>query len=385
MVSEFLVRRFIRNEADVNDPDVRRSYGNLSGGVGILVNILLFAIKLIIGVTTGSIAIIGDAIHNLADAGSSVITLIGFKLSSKPADHEHPFGHGRIEYLAGLAISVIIMLIGLELMKSSVGKLLAPELLEVELSAIIILMASIFLQMLLGLFNRELGKRIGSPAMLAAATDSLSDCVASIVVVGCLLLDYFMGINLDGAAGVVVAVFIIHSGWGAAKSTIQPLLGEPADPGFIHDIKHDLLVKQKVLGVHDILVHNYGPGRVFVSLHAEVPSTMTIMDAHRLIDGLERQLAKKYSAEITVHVDPVDVYNERQKALKEQIRNLLEQEDPALSIHDFRIDGKEQLVSFDVVVPYNSHVADADIVSQLEKEIAEACPGFRSVIGIDRV
>lgn len=385
MVSEFLVRKYIGDAADVQDPEVRRSYGDLSGYVGIAVNLLLFGIKLIIGVASSSIAIIGDAIHNLADAGSSVITLIGFKMSSKPADHEHPFGHGRIEYLAGLAISVIILLIGFELMKSSAEKLIKPELVEAELTTIIILTASIVMQLVLGLFNRELGQRISSPAMLAAATDSLSDCVASVVVVMCLLINLFMGINMDGAAGIVVALFIIHSGWGAAKSTIQPLLGEPADPQFVSSVKKDLLMENDVLGVHDFLVHNYGPGRLFVSLHAEVPSTMSLMNAHRLIDSLERRLAAKYNAVITVHMDPVDIHNEQQRKLKEHIRRLLKSEDPAISIHDFRMDREEGIVSFDVSMPYSSSIIDEEITKYLEKEINQMCPGYRAVISIDRV
>lgn len=385
MVSEFLVRKYIGDAADVQDPEVRRSYGDLSGYVGIAVNLLLFGIKLIIGVASSSIAIIGDAIHNLADAGSSVITLIGFKMSSKPADHEHPFGHGRIEYLAGLAISVIILLIGFELMKSSAEKLIKPELVEAELTTIIILTASIVMQLVLGLFNRELGQRISSPAMLAAATDSLSDCVASVVVVMCLLINLFMGINMDGAAGIVVALFIIHSGWGAAKSTIQPLLGEPADPQFVSSVKKDLLMENDVLGVHDFLVHNYGPGRLFVSLHAEVPSTMSLMNAHRLIDSLERRLAEKYNAVITVHMDPVDIHNEQQRKLKEHIRRLLKSEDPAISIHDFRMDREEGIVSFDVSMPYSSSIIDEEITKYLEKEINQMCPGYRAVISIDRV
>ena len=380
---DFIVRRFIKNSEEINDVKVRTQYGYLSGGVGIAVNVILCCVKMFIGYLCGSIAIIGDAVHNLADAGASVITIFGYHLSAKPADPEHPFGHGRIEYVAGLIIAAAILIIGVELMRSSVEKILYPEPMAATLEIVIILTASLLLQLMLGLFNRGLGKKIDSPAMLAAATDSLSDCVATFVVIICLVVNLTLGHDFDGMAGIVVALFIIHSGWGAAKDTLQPLLGEAPDPEFVRSITRRVLEEKKIIGVHDVIVHNYGPGRIFVSLHAEVPANMTLLDAHNIIDKLEQSISEEFKVSMTVHVDPMVEDDPIQNEIRNRLYHILAAIDPLFTFHDFHLTASGCIV-FDVAVPYSCKLEDERVVSMLTEDISQSYPQYQLHIKVDR-
>ena len=275
-----LVRLFIKDCDNVTDPAVRERYGILSGAVGIVLNLLLSAGKLFAGLMTGSISITADAFNNLSDAGSSVVTLVGFKLAGQKADDGHPFGHGRMEYLAGLLVSLMILLVGVELGRSSIGKILHPEAVDFSLVSTGILAASILVKLWMGQFNRGLGRKIGSAAMAATAADSLSDAVATAAVLAGTLVNRFAHVNIDGWVGLAVAVFILRSGWGAAKDTINPLLGESPDPELVKQLRDLVLSHPQVVGMHDLIIHDYGPGRRLCSFHAEVPQDADILDAH---------------------------------------------------------------------------------------------------------
>lgn len=383
-MTDYLIRRFIKNYDKIDDSRVRNSYGFLSGTVGIVVNLILCAIKMAIGIFSGSISIIGDAVHNLADGGASIITMFGFKLASTPADQEHPYGHGRIEYVAGLIIAGAIILIGVELLKTSIEKIITPEEVVSSPETIAILIFSVILQSWLGFFNRGLGKRINSPAMLAAAKDSHSDCVATIVVIACQILHYVMGIDLDAQAGVVVALFIMHSGWEASMDTLQPLLGEPPKPEFIRNIRRTVLQEKEILGVHDLMVHNYGPGRVFVSLHAEVPATMSLLTAHEMIDKLEERLRSVFNAVFTIHIDPMVTDDPELNSLKRDIRTIVRAIDPLMSIHDMRLTAGKKFV-FEISASYNCMMTDKEIMDFIREEMAKRQPGYKLSMRIDRI
>ncbi|ORU00443.1 Cobalt-zinc-cadmium resistance protein [Anaerovibrio sp. JC8] len=384
MLTDFLIRKFVKNSEQINDTAVRTSYGYLSGGVGIMVNVILCLVKLFIGFVSGSIAIIGDAVHNLADAGAAVITILGYRMSAKPADPEHPFGHGRIEYIAGLIIAGAILVIGIELMQSSIEKVLHPEAMDTSVTVVVILTLSLLLQLWLGLFNRGLGKRIDSPAMLAAATDSLSDCVATFVVIICLIVNLTMGYDFDGMAGIVVALFIMHSGWEAAKDTLQPLLGEPPDPEFVRAITRRTLEEKQIMGVHDVIVHNYGPGRIFVSLHAEVPADMSLMEAHNIIDNLEESIREEFKVSMTVHVDPMVTGDPIQNEIKEKLYHIVACIDPLITFHDFRLTAAGRIV-FDLAVPYGCKFTDERIIEMVEEDIHKSYPDHQVSIQVDRL
>lgn len=367
--------------------DVRVSYGNLSGKAGIVINTILCCVKLVLGFMSGAISIVADAIHNLADAGSSIVTLLGFKLSAKPADLEHPYGHGRIEYVSGLCISAAIILVGVELLKGSVEKLLMPEELSSDGYMMVILLASILLQLWLGRFNRKIGRTINSAAIEAASADNLNDCVATTVVVIGLGVHYFWGWNIDGAAGIFVAAFILHSGWCAARDTLQPLLGQPPDPELVKGIQGLVLEKAEVCGVHDLIIHDYGPGRIFASLHAEVPSTMNIMDAHEVMDELEVKLRQKYNIMTTVHMDPVVIDDPETNHLRGMVEKIVQDTHQGLSMHDFRTTttfGKGRNLIFDVVIPPECGMRDRDIIKAIQQKIQEKSEKYHPVIRIDR-
>ena len=302
---DLLLKRFIKDYDKTKNPEVRTRYGVFAGIVGIICNLILFLAKIIAGVLTASVSIMADAVNNLSDAGSSIVTLIGFKLAGKPADYEHPYGHGRIEYISGFIVSGAIIIMGFELLTTSFRKILHPTPLEVSVSSLIILVLSILMKMWMAKFNKYLGNKVDSAAMKATATDSLSDCVATSVVLIGVLLTLFSDINIDGIAGVVVAVFVILAGFGAAKDTLQPLLGQPPTKEYVQELQNIVLQDKHIIGVHDLIVHNYGPGRVYASLHAEVPANMDMMEAHDYIDMAERRVEKRMKCFISIHMDPV--------------------------------------------------------------------------------
>ena len=381
-----LVRLFIKDCDNVTDPAVRERYGILSGAVGIVLNLLLSAGKLFAGLMTGSISITADAFNNLSDAGSSVVTLVGFKLAGQKADDGHPFGHGRMEYLAGLLVSLMILLVGVELGRSSIGKILHPEAVDFSLVSTGILAASILVKLWMGQFNRGLGRKIGSAAMAATAADSLSDAVATAAVLAGTLVNRFAHVNIDGWVGLAVAVFILRSGWGAAKDTINPLLGESPDPELVKQLRDLVLSHPQVVGMHDLIIHDYGPGRRLCSFHAEVPQDADILDAHDAIDHIEREIKEKFGIETTVHMDPIATADEKVNQLRRQVADLARVVEPEMTIHDFRVvrGPTHTNVIFDAVVPHKCRLTDEEVLQRLRQAVSALDPTYQAVIQIDR-
>lgn len=304
-MTRLLVRLFIKKGDKTGDPDVRQAYGVLSGGVGIACNLLLFLGKLLLGFVTGAISIVADAVNNLSDAGSSIITLLGFKMAGKPADPRHPYGHGRIEYLSALFISVAIILMGVELLKSSVERILNPAETSVSLVVFVILIASILVKLWMFLFNRKLGRRINSSAMEATALDSISDSLATLVVLIGMAINYFAGYDLDGYMGVIVAAFILITGIKSAKDSVQPLIGAPPDEGFVEKIHRIVMAHPEIRGMHELLIHDYGPAHADISLHVEMSSQLDMVTAHEIITSIEDELESQCHCDVTIHIDPV--------------------------------------------------------------------------------
>lgn len=381
-----LVKTFVKDAGNVQDPQVRQRYGTLSGAVGIFLNLLLSAGKMIAGLITGSIAITADAFNNLTDAGSSVLTLVGFRMAGKQADDDHPFGHGRIEYLSGLAVSVVILLVGLELAKSSVEKIIHPEPVEFSWLSAGILIAAICVKLWMSYFNRSLSRRIGSAAMAATATDSLSDAVATSAVLLSAIIGKFTGANIDAWAGILVALFILRAGWGAAKDTLNPLLGQSPDPELVRDIERTVLAHPQVVGIHDMIIHDYGPGRSMMSLHAEVPAGSDIMEVHDEIDAIERELKAKYRIDASIHMDPIVTGDETISKARKMVSELVREVDPAMTIHDFRMTSgpRHRNLIFDVVVPYSVKSTDEEVRREIERKIRAADPNSFAVIQVDR-
>ena len=381
-----LVRLFIKDCDNVTDPAVRERYGILSGAVGIVLNLLLSAGKLFAGLMTGSISITAYAFNNLSDAGSSVVTLVGFKLAGQKADDGHPFGHGRMEYLAGLLVSLMILLVWVELGRSSIGKILRPEEVDFSLVSTGILAASILVKLWMGQFNRGLGRKIGSAAMAATAADSLSDAVATAAVLAGTLVNRFAHVNIDGWVGLAVAVFILRSGWGAAKDTINPLLGESPDPELVKQLRDLVLSHPQVVGMHDLIIHDYGPGRRLCSFHAEVPQDADILDAHDAIDHIEREIKEKFGIETTVHMDPIATADEKVNQLRRQVADLARVVEPEMTIHDFRVvrGPTHTNVIFDAVVPHKCRLTDEEVLQRLRRAVSALDPAYQAVIQIDR-
>jgi len=378
-----ILRRLIPNHTQTNDPSVRERYGLLAGGVGLALNLLLFAVKLCAGVLTGAISVTADAFNNLSDAAGSAVTLAGFKLASQRADERHPFGHGRIEYLAGLGVSMLILLVGVELGRSSIEKILRPE--ETALTPLAggLLLASILVKLWMGWFNAALGKRADSAALGAAAADARSDVLATSVVLVGLVASHFFQIQLDGWLGLLVAAFILRSGWGAAKDTLDPLLGTPPDPAVVADIEALILSHPQIIGVHDLIIHDYGPGRRMMSVHAEVPAGGSLVELHDVIDRAERELDSRFGLEAVIHMDPVEAGDPRSDRLRALAEALAREIDPAATVHDLRCNVDRQ-VAFDVVVPYDVALSDGEVRDLLTEKLLAREPDCRPAIGVDR-
>lgn len=385
-MTERLVRRFIRDWENVGDPAVRERYGALSGGVGILLNLLLSLGKFFAGLLTGSIAVTADAFNNLSDAGSSIITLVGFRMSGQEPDPDHPFGHGRIEYLAGLIVSGIILLMAAELIKSSVSKILHPEELTFSPVIVAILAASILVKLYMYSYNRKIAAAIDSAAMKATATDSLSDSLATLAVLLATLADHFTGLHIDGWCGLLVGLFICRAGISAARDTINPLLGQPPEKEFVEQIRRIVLSHPDVLGMHDLIVHNYGPGRVMISLHAEVSAKGDILRLHDTIDNIERELQKQLRCNAVIHMDPIENDDAETEKQKKAVLAILAEIDPNITMHDFRIvQGPTHTnLIFDVMIPYGFQISDAQLKSRIESEIRKKNPEYYAVINIDK-
>lgn len=382
----FLIRLFVPDSQKVNDPAVRGRYGVLAGGMGIFLNLCLFCGKFFAGFFTGSIAITADAFNNLSDAGSSVVTLAGFKMASMPADREHPFGHGRLEYLSGLAISAAILLVGVELGKSSVEKIIHPEAVQMGILPVVILILSILVKLWMAYFNRSLGKRISSSAMMATAADSLTDAAATSAVLIGMAVGHFSGRLIDGYIGLLVAAFILYSGFTTARDSLSPLLGQAPDKEFVASIREAARAHPEILGIHDLVVHDYGPGRRIISFHAEVPSNRDILETHDVIDHLEMELRERFQCDVTVHMDPIVIDNAIINALRSQVAQAVKEIDPGLTIHDFRmVDGPTHAnLIFDVIAPYRFRMSDTELTETVQQKIKTLDQRYFAVVKIDK-
>lgn len=385
MVS-LLSKMFIKNYRETQNPVVRLAYGALCGIVGIGLNIVMFIGKFIAGTLTGSIAMTSDAINSLSDAGSSLIMLFGFKIAGKKSDPEHPFGHGRVEYISGLIVSFIIILMGFEIFKSSIEKILHPENVEFSLISVIILVASILIKLYMAFYNRSIGKKIDSAALLATASDSVSDIASTGVVLISTLVGHFTGLKLDGWGGLAVAVFILINGFKSAKETISPLLGQPADPEMVEKIAKVVLSHEPICGMHDLIVNDYGPGRLVVSLHAEVPKDVDIMELHDIIDNVEEDLKEELGGIVVIHMDPIDTNNEEVLKTRMKLAEKLKEIHPDLTIHDFRmVPGPTHTnLIFDAVLPYEAKMTEEEAKDRIRASVKELDKTWNAVVLIDR-
>lgn len=383
-----LAKLFIKDCDDIENSKVRQVYGMICGAVGIVFNVFLFLFKFIAGQLSGSIAITADAFNNLSDAGSSIITLIGFKMAGQKPDSDHPFGHGRIEYLSGLIVSFIILLMGLELFKSSIDKIIHPEPVDASPLVFVILVISICVKVYMYIYNRGISKKINSTAMMATAKDSISDSVATTAVLLTSLLASYTNIQIDGWCGVLVAMFVFWTGVGAAKDTISPLLGQPPEPEFVERVKTIILEykEQGVLDIHDLVVHNYGPGRVMLSVHVEVPSTGDILELHDMIDLIEHRLAGELNCSVVIHMDPVCVDDEKTNNMKGKVSQIIDNMEGNVTFHDFRmVNGPTHTnLIFDVVLPFDYQMTDSEAVSYIREKISKIDKSYFAVIDVDK-
>ena len=367
------------------NPHVRHMYGMLCGIVGIVLNFFLFLVKFIAGSLSNSIAITADAFNNLSDAGSSFITLVGFKMAGEKPDKDHPYGHGRIEYLAGLMVSFLILLMAIELFKSSVKKIVAPEDTMITPLILGILVLSILIKLYMAYYNHRIGKKIDSTALLATSTDSRNDCISTFFILVGSTLTYYTDLYLDGYIGLIVAVLIFISGIQAARDTINPLLGQAPDKEYVEKIEKLVTSHDLILGIHDMMIHDYGPGRVMVSLHAEVPADGDILAMHDLIDHIEQDLSEECNCEAVIHMDPISVNDPETNALKEQVSHIILAIDNSLLFHDFRVvkGPTHTNILFDVLVPYRFSISDEELHRTIVDKIKALNPSFCTIMKVD--
>ena len=380
-----LSRLFIKNRENVGDPAVRQAYGTLCGLTGICLNLLLFAVKYLAGVLSGSIAVTADAFNNLSDAGSSVVTLLGFRLAAIRPDPGHPYGHGRLEYVSGLVVAAVIIVMGFELGRDSVEKIIHPSTVEFGWLPAAILLASIAVKLYMFFYNRSIGKRISSAAMCATATDSLSDTAATTVVLLSMLLSRFAGIAVDGWAGVLVALFILYSGARAAWDTLSPLLGQAPEPEFVKEVSETVLAHPEIRNIHDLMVHDYGPGRRMITLHAEVSGDADFYEVHDTIDNIEYELNRRFGCIATIHMDPIEADNAAVSLLRAEIAELVHTIDPGITIHDFRVvpGASHTNLIFDAVLPIGFKGRDEDAADAIREAVAARYQNHHIIINID--
>ncbi len=381
-----LVRKFVKNYENIEDAKVRTDYGVLASALGIVCNVLLFAGKLAVGVAVRSVSVMADAFNNLSDAASSVIGFVGVKMAGKPADREHPFGHGRIEYIAALVVAFLVLQVGFTFFQNSIDKIRHPEDLSFELVPMLILLASVCVKLWLGYFNRVLGKKINSSVMQATAADAMGDVVTTLATIASILFFHFTDINIDGFVGLLVSLVVMWAGVGIARDTLEPLIGQPVEPETYRKITEFVESYDGILGSHDLIVHNYGPTRSLASIHAEVPNDVDIETSHEIIDRIERDAAKKLGLFLVIHMDPVAVKDERVTELKNQVSSVLKQIDDRLSLHDFRIvDGEHQInLIFDVVVPHSYMDKERDrLHMEILEKVSELDPRYQCVITME--
>lgn len=385
-MTDFLVRHFVKDYENVEKVSVRTAYGVLSSMVGIFCNVFLFIVKFIIGIVLHSVSVTADAFNNLSDAGSSVISFIGVKMASKPADEDHPFGHGRVEYIAALVVAFLVLEVGFTFLKDSLAKIRTPEILNFQLISIIILLLSIGVKMWLGVFNRKLGRKIDSKVMMAVFTDSMGDVVTTGATILSVVFFAFTGINIDGFVGVGVALVVMWAGFGIAKDTLEPLIGEAVDPDLYTKIKRFVEKYDGIEGTHDLIVHNYGPNRSMASIHAEVPNNVNIEVSHEIIDRIERDAVDQLGIFLVVHMDPIETENEEVMKIRAQVDGALKGLDENCTIHDFRVvEGKEQInLIFDMVVPVTYEIEQRKALQEkLSARLRETDYRYRCVITIE--
>ncbi len=385
-MTELLVKLFVKDSDNITNSKVRGRYGILSGCAGIVVNVILFLAKFLVGTVTNSIAITADAVNNLSDAGSCAVTVFGFKMSSKPADEDHPFGHGRIEYITAMVVSFIVLFMGFELLTQSIDKIRNPEDVTFNLVGAIIIAVSIFGKLWLALFNRKLGKKINSPAMTAVVADSLSDIAAtSVTLIALILSNFFPSLHIDGWLGIIVAGFVLKAGYGIFKETLNSLIGEPPTKETVEKLEAKILSYENVTGIHDLILHNYGPDKFFGSVHVEMPSDFDVLYSHDIIDNIERDVMAEFGILLSIHYDPIEVNNTRVTELRDIAESAVKRISKELTIHDFRVvDGPSHTnLIFDVVVPRKFSLSPDDLMAEISSEISKNGTNFFAVMNIE--
>lgn len=381
-MTDLLIKLFVKNRNDVESQDVRSAYVTTASVVGIFLNVILFACKLLFGIIAGSMAMIADAFNNITDAGSSVVSFIGFKLSVKHVDKKHPFGHGRMEYITGFIVDMLIVLVGFELFKGSIEKIISPTLPEADWFTVTVLSLAIIIKLWLFFFYRKIGKRIDSTSIRSTAVDSITDCAATALVLVSIIVSKYFGLMIDGYVGIIVSVLILAAGIRSAKETIDLLLGMPPSQEYVRDIMAFVKQYPEIVGIHDIMVHDYGVGRKFISFHAEVPSDLNINYAHEVIDKAERDMYERFGAFVTIHFDPIFVNDDEVEKMRMLALECAKEVDPEFTIHDFRMTKGEKYTNliFDLVIPVDHKGKDADAAMKVSEKIKERDPDYFAVI-----
>lgn len=389
MISEYLTRKIIKNHDNIEDEKTRNSYVYLGSIVGIICNLLLSIVKVVIGFISGSVSITADGFNNLSDMASSVITMIGIKLANRPADKEHPFGHGRMEYLSALVVAFMVMLVGVQFIRTSIDRILNPEAITFEMIPFILLLVSLVIKLWLSRFNKYVGEKINSTALKAASVDAMGDVFTSSCVIISFLAARFTTLPIDGYAGLVVSAAILYAGYTLVKDTISPLIGEAPDEELVKAIKQGVLSYDNIIGVHDLIIHNYGVGKAMASIHAEIPSNIDIVTIHEIIDTAEREISKKLNIYLVIHMDPMCIHDDKINSVKHQVQSILLNFKCIKSMHDFRItEGEDKInIIFDIEVDaydINKKEQEEELIENLEKEIKKLNPLYNCIITIDK-
>ena len=380
-----LIKLFVKDSDSIEKKEVRSAYGRLAGSVGIVCNLILFATKLIIGTLSGSVSITADAVNNLSDASSSIISLLGFKLAAKPADADHPYGHARYEYLSGLLVALLIMIIGFELLKSSFEKIVSPAATKFDWLSVAVLFLSVLVKLWMALFNNSVGKKISSQTLMATATDSRNDVITTTAVIIAMIVSHYTSFELDGYVGLVVALFIMYSGFGIVRETLDPILGRAPDPEFVEKIRDTIMSYPGVLGTHDLMVHDYGPGNQFASVHVEVAAEDDVIEMHDMIDNIEREFLNEYGLHMVIHMDPIVTSDDAINDIRRNLANEVAKIDGALSIHDLRavIGPTHTNLVFDCVVPHGFKMSNAELRERISQAAKEIDKNYNCVITIE--